>query len=864
MSVAAPCRSFLTLSNMYAGTPPTSEETLQRQLRLQDAHEQLFTHPALTTAPAPPYPSPPSEKNGTEEDVPHRLMHALFDDVLRRELGVDASHPISKVACTAHLARTRAVVTHPSLAEPSFVTSLSKHLPAIDLPDRKVLAAIAPKPLDPPPATPSARTAHELLQRRRAEREAVDSAKRSARPDTPSSVKSPKHELVDDMTGRRTRSRRARSLTQLGRRSSGRRERAARACCFCPDSGGVQSAETEKGAELLGPFANPKSPSGAGLFVHFECACWAPQVFTDTKTNQLRRVYEEYCRGRQLKCSHCFGRGATVGCYVQKCKKVFHFRCLSPAGAFRVERFFVAFCDRHAHLARKGSYQILMEAATIADVAAAHRKDDKTFGLDAPHSRHTKLRRSETEVIFSTIWKVSSTPAAFENSMVIFSHRRRAILNKHEKFVVGDGLRALRMSAIDVASGRLAYASVVGKCDDSIEMSAIEARAALASPDSNGIFLLRNLRRAPKWKKEHIALIKSSSFWVERESTGSDDEIIEEGRESDGAHSDGKPGGGKSVLTFEEPCNGIDVPVLTIPKEDKTPNGAEKKRRRSGRQVKCQRGQSSSVDGSGDKNQTPGTESTNEEASSQLPSLKRPKRSGSDIDCVQPSAVFSDKGDAATSAFKTSLQVPTEEQTGLSRVGLRGKVKSAWETFLEDHLHKERLLRPEDSHEDAMRNMARLWSLMTTVERAAFSERARNPAAAVGDWKDSTGMGEPSTLHAYLEQSKRRGKRQSEGATRASKRNVAGLFANSGNSPPGNESDDSKEGDASATPRMSVSLPRGERKKSKTIRRRDREDQAPVDLDDMFPQSIDVPNSQSGDDTPRVSVRKPPPPRKHR
>ena len=61
-----------------------------------------------------------------------------------------------------------------------------------------------------------------------------------------------------------------------------------------------------------------------------------------------------------------------------------------------------------------------MEAATIADVSEAHRNRDSTFGMDTPHSIFTKLRRSDTEVIFSVKGRVTSIPTAFHADLVLF------------------------------------------------------------------------------------------------------------------------------------------------------------------------------------------------------------------------------------------------------------------------------------------------------------------------------------------------------------------------------------------------------------------------------------------------------------
>lgn len=873
---------------MYPRSTSTPEQTHRRQRRLQRSRNRLLTHPSLTTAPPLPYPpsSHTSVKGGTGENAPprspstNRMLRSLFDDLVRRELGVGPNDPAAHVKCRAHLERAVVVAPRPSLSDPSFLKSLSTNLPPALVSDKKAMAAVAPKPLEAPPASSSAIAAHEMLKKRRAERvsHAEKEAREAASVPTPpaksvrATPRSASNEAEDQTTVLDISNRCTRSALRSRRTFDVRKDKTEPSCCFCPENPPVTS-ESQKGAELLGPFANPKSSSGRGLYVHYECACWAPQVFTDPKTNQLRRVYEEYCRGRQLKCSHCFGRGATVGCYVQKCKKVFHFRCIGAAGAYRVERFFVAYCERHAHLARKGSYKILMEAATIADVAAAYRKDDITFGLDTPHSRHTKLKRSETEVVFSRIWGVTTCASIFESHMVIFSHRRRTVLKKHERFTVGDGLRALHTSAIDVASGRLAYMAVVGRSTDS-EMSAIEARAALASRDSNGIFLLRNLRGSPKWSKNHIRLIKSSSHWddirlrahVVKPDTAGDRVAGSEANET--SPKSASPAVGS---------NNEDEPTSITQHKVESKNSLEDRPRKRGRPPKRLRGQlSGSSADENTANTTPAAEVPPESVSSRLPAFKKTKRSRYDTDEAQFPTQRSKDNSLETSGNNAispsvqggfpdgavqdpSLLTAHGDNAEQTRVGLKGKVKSAWETFLAEQLQRERLLRPEDSVADAMRNMARLWSLMTASERNAYEELACKSANVEVSSKKA--KDEPSSLNTYLEQSKRKvGRGAGSSAAVVSKRD-AGLFASGTRQGLAMDANEATKESAAAIRPVSMSLPGREKRQARGKRRIDH-DQFD-NLEDMFPMCLDIPKTQSGHDS-GASVRKPPPPRKSR
>lgn len=750
-------------------------ETQKRLVRFRRSRHRLHTHPAIANAPLPPSNHSHDQRYSASDDAP-LLLHELYNNLVQRELG---TNPDDHSTIEKKLSDMQEVAPRPSLSDPLFIQHISSSSKLLS--DKRLLSRVSPNPLDPPHVPSSASAVHRFLSEQKKRREAAQREEKSStlqenpcssssptplvtrkRPRPPettayqleeqshakedalpaarktrSSAKSSSPQKISDgvdpsrvpaeaspstrendvktlksspganemdylslnkltekegidtlanpisLSPRRTRS----SMTKAGRSSSRRSE-----CCFCPDP---TTFGEELSSELIGPFLNPKATNSTGLFVHFECACWAPQVYADPANGQLRRVYDEYCRGRQLRCSHCQSRGATIGCYVNRCKRVFHYRCLGPAGAFRVDRFFVAFCERHAHLGSKKSYQILMEAATIADVAAAHRKDDSTFGLDAPHSRFTMLRRRETEIIFSRKWGTCSHTGALEHGKVLFSRRRRLVLNKNERFRVGDGLQVLRCSAISIASGRLAHMAVIGTDKVGESMSDVEARAAIASRDSTGLFLLRNLRKAPEWGKEEITITRRKTGHIEPK------------------HSTGKPGG-----KFAKGASGkADEEEFRVSTES-TPgvNGADD----SGTFLQANgEGESKIINSSLKSIRLP---SFKRVATSVTPSCapsNTPLHTG--LQSSQPSLPFPNTGTSARGAAAEFKGRDTRE-------GLNGKVKSAWEVFLDEQLPKERILRPDDSLGDAMRNMARLWTSMTVEQRERYEKKANASA----------------------------------------------------------------------------------------------------------------------------------------
>lgn len=876
----------------YSPRQSFDQDYQYRLARLQTGRDRLLNHPLIQNAPSSsPSPrldrteahsftqSPRSSGFVTRESTKscHDRINELYRQVALSEVEIDVNHPNFRLGLQDHIRRVQATCPRPSLSDTTFRRALAGRHSASLLSDKNILAHVAPRPLSPPVPTPSSLAVSSALQKRREEvsvshrsaaktalpsnnREEAKSPDTSAFPETP----------LATSTCVIPPARRTRSSLHLQKSSSLPKAPEQPLCCFCPSDrahlpppqiSGVTAGKTDrtdadgvgangegaaekltdnsidmtldltKQGEMLGPFSNPKSIGGKRLYVHFECACWAPQVYTDPDTNQLSRVHEEYQRGRQLRCSQCFHRGATVGCYVHQCKKVFHYRCLDAAGAHKVRRFFVAFCDVHAHLADKSSYKILMEAATIADVAASRRNKDATQGLDAPHSRFTKLRRMETEIVFSRKWKITSVPKTFDNDMVIFSHKRRAIFRRSDRYSLGDGLRALRVSALEVASGKLAYMAIVGRRDPPSKLSPIEARAVLASKDNTGVFLLRNLRRSPEWQKGSLRVIKSSFHWdkLTTRSNPSPGQTATQFRNREGIDS----------LLWGDRYNGSGERVLLVsPEEPKEPT--KKRRGRPKRETSNTPSNSScklsDIDG----------------PSVPLPAFKKPKP-----------ALVTKRNDERDPSTRQD-----DRERLLSEMGLSGRVLSSWETFLAEQLPRERVLRPGDSMDDSMGNMARLWSLMTVAEREVYEHRAAEAASlAFTDDKLATdhGVHEKGGKFSDIRSVGRANAIQVRSTQTVPSAREIGLFSSASLRPyPGPVYDVETDRNSSVNISKSLSLPRG----GKRLPQKRHLEGASMCLDKMFPITADdlTPASENVakplinlTDVPVERVRSPPP-----
>lgn len=85
---------------------------------------------------------------------------------------------------------------------------------------------------------------------------------------------------------------------------------------------------------------------GPNILVHQECAEWSPEVYWNDD-NMLVNVEAAYTRGRRFRCSICDTKGATIGCYVDSCRKVFHYRCLKVGHCKVDDTAYAVYCQAH-------------------------------------------------------------------------------------------------------------------------------------------------------------------------------------------------------------------------------------------------------------------------------------------------------------------------------------------------------------------------------------------------------------------------------------------------------------------------------------------------------------------------------------
>ena len=107
-----------------------------------------------------------------------------------------------------------------------------------------------------------------------------------------------------------------------------------RKCVLC----GVSGEEEEKTGRLL--------PFRYNEWLHLSCALWSSEVY-ETVDGSLQQVLSAVTRSRNLLCTVCHQKGATIGCCHQDCPANFHFLCgIQDKADFKEDK--TVYCYKHA------------------------------------------------------------------------------------------------------------------------------------------------------------------------------------------------------------------------------------------------------------------------------------------------------------------------------------------------------------------------------------------------------------------------------------------------------------------------------------------------------------------------------------
>ncbi len=129
-----------------------------------------------------------------------------------------------------------------------------------------------------------------------------------------------------------------------------------RECIFCHDVG-----DSIQSGRLL-PFED-------GQWVHINCLTWSSEVYENLNVNgELLGAHTARNRSKQLHCSVCGEKGATIDCQRKLCRFIFHFPCAILAGVrFCKDR--TVWCNYHANCIPTARQKMVADFPTAPLVA---------------------------------------------------------------------------------------------------------------------------------------------------------------------------------------------------------------------------------------------------------------------------------------------------------------------------------------------------------------------------------------------------------------------------------------------------------------------------------------------------------------
>lgn len=145
--------------------------------------------------------------------------------------------------------------------------------------------------------------------------------------------------------------------------------------------------------DFIGPWTDNRSSIKAQVWVHRRCALWAPKVYIDDKTLQMKNVVEEVRRAKRLYCAVCKKPGASNGCIMDRCTQSFHIFCAEDSFCFVDHSQFQIICPNHFLLLFRQRFNLnlvynrpssLSLYQKIQKYQAKAKTLDRTLNLNAP------------------------------------------------------------------------------------------------------------------------------------------------------------------------------------------------------------------------------------------------------------------------------------------------------------------------------------------------------------------------------------------------------------------------------------------------------------------------------------------------
>lgn len=126
-----------------------------------------------------------------------------------------------------------------------------------------------------------------------------------------------------------------------------------------------------------------------GTWVHLNCLSWSSESL-ETIAGELTKAHATLQRSRKLQCAHCGEMGASIGCHVFRCKRSFHYPCLSPSGALMLADKRV-YCEEHRGVKAALRGIIIAEDAPVDRPVSVLRKRTPVGDLPMPSGQWLRV-----------------------------------------------------------------------------------------------------------------------------------------------------------------------------------------------------------------------------------------------------------------------------------------------------------------------------------------------------------------------------------------------------------------------------------------------------------------------------------------
>ncbi|KAJ8906687.1 hypothetical protein NDN08_003177 [Rhodosorus marinus] len=205
-------------------------------------------------------------------------------------------------------------------------------------------------------------------------------------------------------------------------------------CALCPKA--IRSTEEDS---LAGPYrTRPSRRDSKDFYMHEDCCRWSPYVYK-SRSGQMAGLVIAYLRSRDTVCKHCGELHAGVQCLESTCDRIYHYRCLEPAGCVVYEQSMKMHCPEHGKGKKNSESASAKQDSRPRAPRSVNRSGEETEVDRA--SIKTGVWEAEEEELFvyakpyhRSGTKSSSHIFKGKDTRVFYSVKRKKVITELEEF----------------------------------------------------------------------------------------------------------------------------------------------------------------------------------------------------------------------------------------------------------------------------------------------------------------------------------------------------------------------------------------------------------------------------------------------